>query len=61
MLCLYSGEKKEIDDKFAFIGKNRDREYLQKQLALLEKMGRGNSKFLSIKNDILKNCEGEYI
>ena len=57
MLCLYDGVKREIDDKFAFIGKNRDREYLQKQLALLEKMGKGKSDFLSIKNEILQDLK----
>lgn len=61
MLCLYDGEKREIDDKFAFLGKNKDGEYLQKQLSLLEKMGRGDERFLSIKNEILRDREEKYI
>lgn len=61
MLCLYDGEKREIDDKFAFTGKNKDKEYLQKQLATLEKMGRGDKKFLAIKDEILNDCEENYI
>lgn len=61
MLCLYDGEKREIEDKFAFTGKNKDKEYLKKQLAVLEKMGRGDRKFLAIREEILKDCEGNYI
>lgn len=61
MLCLYDGEKREIEDKFAFTGKNKDKEYLQKQLVTLEKMGKGDRKFLKIKDEILKDCEGNYI
>lgn len=55
MLCLYDGIKREIDDKFAFTGKNRDKEYLQKQLAVLEKMGRGDKVFLTVRDEILRD------
>ncbi len=53
MLCLYSGEKRKIEDKFAFIGKNKDKEYLEKQLTLLEKMGRGDEKYLTVRQEII--------
>lgn len=55
MLCLYSGEKREIEDKFAFIGKNKDKEYLEKQLTLLEKMGKGSEEFLTVRDEIIKD------
>lgn len=61
MLCLYDGIKRDIEDKFAFTGKNKNKEYLQKQLAVLEKMGRGDRKFLAIKEEIIKDCEEKYI
>lgn len=42
MLCTCTGTPCEITDKFAFLGKNTDRPYLEKQLARLEKMSRGD-------------------
>lgn len=54
MLCLYDGVKREISDKFAFIGKNGDREYLEKVIAALEKKGRGSDRFSDIRDEILK-------
>ncbi|MDE7281355.1 MAG: class I SAM-dependent methyltransferase [Ruminiclostridium sp.] len=48
MLCCYDGVKREIDDKFAFIGKNVDKEYLNKVTATLEKMSRGDKKYADI-------------
>lgn len=38
----YTGKTAEIDDETAFFGKNTDRAYIEKQLALLDKMGNGN-------------------
>ena len=40
MLCKYTGVKQETDLRFRFLGKNTDREYLQKQITTLHKMGR---------------------
>lgn len=48
MLCLYDGVKREIDDKFAFLGKNNDKEYFEKVTVLLEKMGRGDKKYADL-------------
>lgn len=52
MLCAYTGIKKEIDDAFAFIGKNRDRLYLEKVLDKLGKMGKGEPKYLELKRQL---------
>ena len=48
MLCCYDGVKREIDDKFAFVGKNTDEEYLAKVRSALEKMSRGDKKYADI-------------
>lgn len=53
MLCLYDGVKREIDDKFAFLGKNGDKEYFEKVTAALEKMGRGNKKYADLLAQLL--------
>lgn len=45
MLCVFTGEKREIDDLFAFFGKNSERVYIEKQLRTLHKMGRGDAKY----------------
>lgn len=52
MLCLYDGNRREIDESFAFLGKNTDREYLEKVLTALEKMGRGDKRYSDIKQAI---------
>ncbi|MCM1298860.1 MAG: class I SAM-dependent methyltransferase [Firmicutes bacterium] len=54
MLCLYGGEKTEIDEEFAFLGKNTDPEYQSKVLTALEKMGRGDKRFKELKEKIEK-------
>ena len=54
MLCAYTGEKKETDPVFAFLGKNRDDEYREKILQRLGKMGKGESFYLEIKKEIEK-------
>lgn len=54
MLCLYDGKQREITDSFAFLGKNRDREYLEKQLTILGKKGKGDSRFEKLRQDIIK-------
>lgn len=54
MLCLFDGEKREIDEKFAFLGKNTDKEYCEKVLAALGKMGKGDKRYLSLKTEIEK-------
>ena len=52
MLCAYTGEKSEIDEAFAFLGKNHSAEYKEKILNRLEKMGRGEPSYLEIKKKI---------
>ena len=52
MLCTYTGIKKDIDDAFAFIGKNRDGPYLEKVLDKLGKMGKGEPKYLELKKQL---------
>lgn len=54
MLCAYTGEKKDIDDVFAFLGKNSDRLYFEKIISKLEKMGRGEPKYFELKNVLEK-------
>lgn len=53
MLCRYSGEKREIDEKFAFLGKNTDKLYRDKILEKLGKMGKGNEHYLKLRDEIL--------
>lgn len=43
MLCKYTGVKQETDLRFQFLGKNKDSEYLQKQITTLHKMGKSRS------------------
>ena len=43
MLCRYTGVKQETDLRFQFLGKNTDREYLEKQITTLHKMGKSRS------------------
>lgn len=45
MLCRYTGEKKETDLRFRFLGKNTDEAYLRKQINTLHKMGRSNKEY----------------
>lgn len=52
MLCVYTGIKRDIDDAFAFLGKNRDGLYLKKVLDKLEKMGKGEAKYLKLKETL---------
>lgn len=53
MLCFYDGVKREIDEKFAFLGKNTDKEYLEKVTAALEKMKKGNKKYADLLKQLL--------
>lgn len=57
MLCRYSGEKREIDEKLAFLGKNTDRAYRDKILEKLGKMGRGNDHYLKLRDELLKEYD----
>lgn len=52
ILAEYTGEKKEIDDVFAFMGKNTDEAYRRKQLSTLCKMGKGDSFYLELAHKI---------
>lgn len=54
MLCSYIGKPREISEKFAFIGKNRDRAYHEKIAAKLEKMGRHDEIYLNLSKEILE-------
>ena len=48
MLCKYTGVKQETDLRFRFLGKNSDKEYLQKQITTLYKMGKSKSECLAL-------------
>lgn len=65
MLCRYTGEKKEIDEVFAFLGKNTGALYRKKVLDKLEKMGKGepayNKIYQKIKNEAASAAESERI
>ncbi len=52
MLCLFDGEKREISEEFAFLGKNTDPEYKDKILTLLGKMGKGDKRYGELKAKI---------
>ncbi len=52
MLCLFDGEKREISEEFAFLGKNTDAEYKDKILTLLGKMGKGDKRYEALKAKI---------
>lgn len=52
MLCCYDGIKREIDDKFAFLGKNQDKIYRDKMIAILEKKGKGDIKYKELAENI---------
>lgn len=54
MLCAYTGAKKEIDDAFAFLGKNSDPTYFAKVLDKLGKMGKGEPRYLELKKELEK-------
>lgn len=52
MSCFYSGEKRETEEKFAFLGKNTDIEYRNKMLTALGKMGKGDKRYSELKAEI---------
>lgn len=52
MLCLFDGEKREISEEFAFLGKNNDPEYKDKILTLLGKMSKGDKRYGELKAKI---------
>ena len=57
ILAEFTGEKREVDDIFAFMGKNTDEVYRRRQLATLRKMGRGDGSYLSLAEQIDKICQ----
>ena len=48
MLVLYTGEKREITDEFAYFGKNTDERYIRKVNGQLEKLGKGDPALLRL-------------
>ena len=54
MLCKYTGVKRETDLRFRFLGKNTDREYLQKQITTLHKMGRSREECEALAGELEK-------
>lgn len=57
MLCGYTENKTEIDDAFAFVGKNEDKEYIKSVVSRLDKMAKGSDeKYTEIKNKILESA-----
>ena len=45
MLVIYTGRKQEIDDSFAFFGKNKDDIYIESVKEKLRKMAKGNERY----------------
>ena len=45
MLVIYTGRKQEIDDSFAFFGKNKDDIYIESVKEKLRKMANGNERY----------------
>ena len=54
MLCRYTGIKRETDLRFQFLGKNKDSEYLQKQITTLHKMGKSRSECEALAGELEK-------
>lgn len=54
MLCSYTGVRRETDLRFQFLGKNTDREYLQKQITTLHKMGRSRAECEALAKELEK-------
>lgn len=48
----YTGNRTEISDKFAFIGKNTDKAYIERQVKTLDKMGIGVEKYRRLAAEI---------
>lgn len=55
MLCRYTGVKQETDLRFQFLGKNNDKEYLQKQITTLHKMGRSRAECETLARELEQN------
>ncbi len=51
MLVKYTGEKKEINDDFAFFGKNTDKAYYASVNTRLGKLSKGNPKYAALIRD----------
>ena len=54
MLCRWTGERRETDLRFQFLGKNNDKEYLQKQITTLHKMGNSRAECEALAKDLEK-------
>ena len=59
MLCRYTGVKQETDLRFQFLGKNNDREYLEKQITTLHKMGKSRSECETLAAELEKETAWE--
>lgn len=54
----YTGKAAEIPDVTAFIGVSGDVGYIKNRLAYLEKLGRGDSRYKAIYEEIRNDCSG---
>lgn len=54
MLCKYTGVKRDTDLRFQFLGKNNDKEYLDKQIITLHKMGKSRSECGALAKELEK-------
>ena len=55
MLCRYTGVKQETDLRFQFLGKNNDKEYLQKQITTLHKIGNSRAECETLARELEQN------
>lgn len=54
MLCRYTGVKQDTDLRFQFLGKNTDREYLEKQITTLHKIGNSRTECEALAGELEK-------
>ena len=54
MLCRYTGARQETELRFQFLGKNTDKEYLQKQITTLHKIGNSKAECEALAKDLEK-------
>ena len=55
MLCRYTGIKQDTDLRFQFLGKNNDKEYLQKQITTLHKIGNSRAECETLARELEQN------
>ena len=59
MLCRYTGAKQDTDLRFQFLGKNSDKEYLQKQITTLHKIGNSRAECKALAEELEKETVWE--